>query len=191
MEDIRLKILETAVRLSAEKGAKELTMEHIATEAGMSKGGVFYHFKNKEVLLEAMMNHIIDQFVANCELLQMQGYDPISATIESAFSDTSDQHNRIMAMIAAVSYDRTLPQRTNCRFEDWITDLMSNGCSRGTALLVTSTIDGYFAARAFGMGNPAGEDRLTLKNRLSEAVLQDSQYWYVQAFRRALVLCKA
>jgi AcrR family transcriptional regulator len=40
----RQKILETAVRIVDTQGARHLTLEAVAAEAGMSKGGVLYHY---------------------------------------------------------------------------------------------------------------------------------------------------
>jgi AcrR family transcriptional regulator len=184
--DARFKILETAVKVSVDQGIKGLTIDNVAAAAGMSKGGVFYHFKSKDELLESMVHHIIDQFEAECQKLCEAGMDTVTATIESSFSDTPDQHNRICAMVAAVAHDRTILSRASCRFEDWILEMQHAGCSRGTALLVAHTIDGFFIASAFDMSQNLAEDRVVLKARLIEVVRSDEQYWYIQAFRNAV-----
>ena len=37
------------------KGVAKLTLEAVAKEAGVSKGGLLYHFSNKEALIEGMI----------------------------------------------------------------------------------------------------------------------------------------
>lgn len=189
--DVRTKILDTAIKVAVDSGIKGLTIDNVAATAGMSKGGVFYHFKSKEELLEAMVNHIIDQFEAECEKLQQSGMDPLMASIESAFTASTEQKNRICAMVAAVAHDRTIPSRTNLRFEEWINELQSSGCSRGTALLVVHAIDGYYMSNAFEMVQNIDRDREILKERLLEIVRADMDYWYVQAFRHAVKMAEA
>ena len=42
-------------------GAAHLTLEAVAGEAGVSKGGLLYHFPNKESLLQGMIAHRVAQ----------------------------------------------------------------------------------------------------------------------------------
>jgi AcrR family transcriptional regulator len=189
--ETKIKILDTAIQVSVADGIKGLTIDNVAKAAHMSKGGVFYHFKSKEELLEAMVNHIIDQFEQEAMALQEQGMDPLTATIESSLSGSPDQHNRICAMVAAVAHDRTIPSRTSWRFEDWITELQQAGVNRGTALLVTHAIDGFFITSAFEMCDDIERDRIELKRRLLQVVQEDVQYWYVQAFRHAVKMVES
>ena len=48
-------LIETAFRLFAEKGYQQTSTEDIVKEARVSKGLLFYHFKNKEGLLDAII----------------------------------------------------------------------------------------------------------------------------------------
>jgi AcrR family transcriptional regulator len=184
--ETKINILDTAIQVSVQEGIKGLTIDNVAKAAGMSKGGVFYHYKSKEELLEAMVNHIIDQFESESCKLQESGMDPLTATIESSLSGSPDQHNRICAMVAAVAHDRTIPSRTSCRFEDWIMELQAAGVARGTALLVAHAIDGFFIASAFEMSLDINRDREALKARLLQVVAEDERYWYIQAFKHAV-----
>ncbi|MCR2379329.1 TetR/AcrR family transcriptional regulator, partial [Salmonella enterica] len=51
----RQKILEAASQIVQCKGVAKLTLEAVAKEAGISKGGLLYHFANKEALIEGMI----------------------------------------------------------------------------------------------------------------------------------------
>ncbi len=57
-------ILDAAEAVVLADGAAHLTLDAVAERAGISKGGLLYHFHTKESLLEAMVNrhmHRIDQ----------------------------------------------------------------------------------------------------------------------------------
>ena len=56
MTEKQLNILFTAMKLFASKGFDGTSTNAIATEAGVSEGLIFKHFKNKEGLLEAIIN---------------------------------------------------------------------------------------------------------------------------------------
>ncbi len=51
----REKIIEAAGAVAVRDGARHLTLDAAAREAGVSKGGVLYHFPNKRALLDAML----------------------------------------------------------------------------------------------------------------------------------------
>ncbi len=56
----RDRILEAAERVVADIGAARLTLEVVAQSAGVSKGGLLYHFPSKELLLSALAQRYVD-----------------------------------------------------------------------------------------------------------------------------------
>ena len=58
--------------LSASIGSGRLTLEAVAERAGLSKGGLLYNFPNKEALLQAMIQRMIDEVSAEKEALRGQ-----------------------------------------------------------------------------------------------------------------------
>ncbi|MGH8132733.1 MAG: TetR/AcrR family transcriptional regulator, partial [Steroidobacteraceae bacterium] len=55
MRPARERLLDAAERLVLEMGAAHLTLGAVAKFAGVSKGGLLYHFPSKDALLEAML----------------------------------------------------------------------------------------------------------------------------------------
>jgi AcrR family transcriptional regulator len=51
----RERLLDAAERVVVESGATHLTLDAVAKSAGVSKGGLLYHFPSKEALLEGMV----------------------------------------------------------------------------------------------------------------------------------------
>lgn len=52
------RILKAAIDVFYEKGVERATLENIATSAGMTRGAIYWHFKNKLDLFAALHNQI-------------------------------------------------------------------------------------------------------------------------------------
>ena len=55
-KDIRQHILTTAVTVAAQKGLANTSLNDIIRQSGVSKGGVYWHFKNKDELITAVFD---------------------------------------------------------------------------------------------------------------------------------------
>ncbi len=53
-------ILGTTLTLLEQEGGAAITLDRIASEAGLSKGGLLYHFASKEQLVEALVQRAVD-----------------------------------------------------------------------------------------------------------------------------------
>lgn len=52
-------ILDTAERVFLERGVSRTSLEMIATAAGLSRGAIYWHFRNKADLFDAMMSRVV------------------------------------------------------------------------------------------------------------------------------------
>ena len=59
-EERREGILEAAFRVAARDQLSGLSMRAVAEEAGVSKGLIFFHFKDKETLLHALLDWLLE-----------------------------------------------------------------------------------------------------------------------------------
>ena len=71
-KDSREAILHAAERIVARHGPASLTLESAASEANVSKGGLFYHFRSKEVLLQEMIRRALRQLGEEREMKQLE-----------------------------------------------------------------------------------------------------------------------
>ena len=69
----RLQLLEAAVRVFAEKGVSRTSLQDIAQAAGATRGAIYWHFKNKADLFNAMMEGAILPIE---QAMQQIGHDP-------------------------------------------------------------------------------------------------------------------
>lgn len=56
------RLLQAAEDLAWDTGAGNLTLDAVAARAGVSKGGLLYHFPSKQKLMEALVENYIDRF---------------------------------------------------------------------------------------------------------------------------------
>ena len=57
-------LLDAAEALLCEQGTQALTLSAVADRAGVSKGGLLYHFPNKEALVRGLVERLVAEFDA-------------------------------------------------------------------------------------------------------------------------------
>src|SRR6185436_3441781 len=67
-------ILEAAERVIVRSGVEKATIDEVAREAGVSKGGVLHHFPSKEAIIVGLVGMLVTKFEA--EVLALQALDP-------------------------------------------------------------------------------------------------------------------
>ncbi len=55
-------ILDAAIDLFASKGVSSTTLANIASQAGVTRGAVYWHFSNKEELVESLRDMVLEPF---------------------------------------------------------------------------------------------------------------------------------
>ena len=114
----RNSILDASEAIVRESGASHLTLDAAAARAGVSKGGLLYHFPSKEDLLKAMMQRQLERFEESRERLSRQFADRpnalLQAHVKAAVEDSADNQQLCSAMLAAVANQPELlePART-------------------------------------------------------------------------------
>ena len=122
-KDSRESILQAAEEIVARRGPAHLTLETAANEAKVSKGGLFYHFRSKEALLEAMIRRSMEllesEHVKVAESLTGDRNGKLKANIIGTLRHLEGQRPVLTAVIAAIANDPKLvePMRESIRKE--------------------------------------------------------------------------
>lgn len=117
----RASILEAAARIVETSGAAHLTIDAVAGTAGVSKGGVLYHFPSKQALLEGMLERLIEQMTlrtaAYREENANEGNVALMARIVEQHDQSSTQRAMSRAILAAAAEDPEMlaPAREEAR----------------------------------------------------------------------------
>src|SRR5688572_6603533 len=95
-------ILDTAEAVVLEYGAAHLTLDAVAAQAGLSKGGLLYNFPSKEALLQAMYQRVQERFEADQKSLQAKRkLSELEAYVTAAVESKAKQKNLCAAIVAA------------------------------------------------------------------------------------------
>lgn len=86
--DARERVKRAAVRLFNEWGTAAVSTNHIAEEAGISPGNLYYHFRNKEEIILAIFEHVDAHWEASFALPgdRIPTLDDVRAIVEETFS---------------------------------------------------------------------------------------------------------
>lgn len=68
-------ILDAAEKLFVQQGVSRTTLQHIATEAGVTRGAIYWHFDDKGALFNAMMERATLPLEGELEVLDQSGSD--------------------------------------------------------------------------------------------------------------------
>jgi AcrR family transcriptional regulator len=110
--DSRESILQAAEEIVAERGPAHLTLETAAIHAKVSKGGLFYHFRSKEALLEAMIRRAMELLESEhrkvAESLTGERNGKLKANIIGTLRHLEGQRPVLTAVVAAIANDPKL-----------------------------------------------------------------------------------
>ena len=109
-------------------GAQALTLDAVAAEAGVSKGGLLYHFATKRELLDAMLAGWLEEFGAEIEAARegrafAHGYVRASDMSGWAAAERATEFGLLAAM---VDQPATL-ERVRERYAAWQEELAARG----------------------------------------------------------------
>lgn len=105
-------MLDAAEALVMDEGSAKLTLDAVAERAGVSKGGVLYHFPTKEALLLAMMDRMIARnHELRAEIIEEIPKGPgreLKAELHAHLVGKQEKARLCAGMLAAVAYEPKL-----------------------------------------------------------------------------------
>jgi AcrR family transcriptional regulator len=164
--DTKSRILDAAEEVVLRDGVARLTLEAAAAEAGLSKGGILYHFPTRDALVAAMVDAIIVSFDEDIERELAGQSGPGSFTraylratmTPSAPSDEGDDRLGA-AVIAAAAAQPALLIPLQQAAERWQARLEDDGLDPAVATMVRLASDGLWLCDLFGLAPLAGTRR--------------------------------
>lgn len=179
--DARTRILDAAERIVQAKGVPALTLEAAAREAGISKGGLLYHFASKEAMLHGLVDRLAQSIRMDFDavLAAQSGPCPASRAILAWAFDHPDQvceeHQRAGAVFLAVfHHDPAMLGPARAVFAHIRDRLRADALPPGHALAIMAVSDGLFFGQLFDMYEQTEADRLAIRAAL-EALLREAR----------------
>ncbi|MFI2810840.1 MULTISPECIES: TetR/AcrR family transcriptional regulator [Microbulbifer] len=163
-------IIRAAEEVIREKGARKLTLDAVAAQCGLSKGGLLHHFRTKQALLKAM----IESTIAREEAIRLGcgapgGEGPgseLATRVQCMFALMADDEGLPRSLIAAVAEDPSLLEPIKAEE----TYLRQEVCKRSSdpelAQLLVFAARGIFLGRVLGVLEPGDPGIERLRERL-------------------------
>jgi len=184
----RQRILDAAAVLAEEEGAQSLSLERVAERAGVSKGGLLYHFNTKEALLGAMLQSVIDMHDADIRQRVEAGDRYVDAVLDHCLDCHDRPGSLFSAFIAAVAMDRGAQEMVRERKRRWREELLNDGLSQSQMLVLSLALDGLFVGTSLGVTDLTIEERASLRDGLERLIAPTEEErladWFKQALER-------
>ncbi|WP_077328657.1 TetR/AcrR family transcriptional regulator [Virgibacillus siamensis] len=168
--DTRYKILEAASSIVQEDGILDLTLEAAADRAGVSKGGLLYHFPSKDALIGGMVQYLMENYAASMQ--QEADQDPdekgrwTRAFIKETFQQSTPSKNMDAGLMAAAAFNPDLLKPVQDAYENWQQKIENDGFEPVNATILRLAVDGLWFSEIFGLAPLEKNRRAKVLERL-------------------------
>jgi AcrR family transcriptional regulator len=172
----RVAILDAANAVIVSKGVNALTLEAVARQAGVSKGGLLYHFPSKNFLIEGMIEYLVREFDAMLEgeLIKNNG-DWLSAYIRASFQENTKLDRVGSALFAAIASDPDLLKPLRNHYERWQEQAAASAGSPELGTIIRMAVDGLWLADLLNFASPTPDMRQKMLTALLKLADRESQ----------------
>lgn len=160
--DTREKILTAASELVLHDGINQLTLEAVAQAAGLSKGGLLYHFPSKDALIKAMVEYYLNTFESRLTSETNESW--LVAYLQASFHSDPQETRLASALLAAVALNPELLTPMQDYYRIWQEKAASNDPVLGTILRLV--VDGLWISELLGLAPPDETLRTQILERL-------------------------
>jgi AcrR family transcriptional regulator len=184
MGDAAADIMSATYRALCEYGYADLTMQRIADESGRSKAALHYHYDTKEDLLDAFLDHVLDQFEARLACESADPDERLETFLAAVFDPPDDAGAFPVALLeikAQAPYHDVYRERLremDDRMRGIVASAVEDGVAAGTfddcdpvevARFVVTIINGAHA-RDVALGESPAEGRRLVERYLDRTL---------------------
>jgi AcrR family transcriptional regulator len=159
--DTRARLLDAASTVIRRDGPQALTLDAVAAEAGVSKGGLLYHFKSKRELLDALVARWMDDFQRDIDAAQGSFPERYVRASDGAKAEEA-------GLLAALVADPGVLAAVRDRHAAWQDRIATEGGDPVDATVARLAADGLWLADLLGIAPPEGDLRARVLARLLE-----------------------
>lgn len=163
----RDKIIDAAMSIVRDQGVAKLTLDEAAKRAGLSKGGVLYHFKTKDDLIRGVVETLINQ----CDALQQAYYERepegpyrwVRAVVRTGFDPNGPASDKLAsALLASIAVNPELVAPLQAQYDKWIARIEADSPNPLLAGLICMAMDGHYFEKILGLNlcDEAGRDQM-------------------------------
>lgn len=176
----RQQILDAAADVIVRDGVGSLTLDRVAKEVGLSKGGLLYHFAQEEHLIRALIERILRDFDEDRRAFEEEEAPRargrrtrafVRATLEGDWAHKTGvkRHGVEMfaALLGALTLDPELLEPLRRRSRQWQAELENDGLTPDRATVIRLAADGLWFAELLGFTKlPVSRRRSVIREML-------------------------
>jgi AcrR family transcriptional regulator len=165
-EQTRNRLLEAALDTMREYGYGGLTLDAVARNAGVSKGGLLHHFRSKEALIEAVLRHLFTEFEARVQSYYEEDTQEhgrfLRAYVRATFEDDPPPIELAAMLMSALSETKIVQED----FGQWRERLLNDGIPSSRARIIWQAADAYWLDKLLGSEALTPSERQELVDEL-------------------------
>ena len=176
----KVAIMQAAQQIVVRDGVNALTIDAVARESGVSKGGVLYHFKTKEALIQGMVDSLCSEYEAILlNHRETEGDVPGSwarAYIKSNLDPANASQENFSvgaAILAAVANNHELVGPFREKLHDWYELMAQDSPTPTPALIAALASDAMFFFKMLGLWTMSQEQQDNLVAAMLELTQGD------------------
>lgn len=165
------KLFNATAKIINTDGVFSLTLEAVAKNAGISKGGLLYHFPSKDALIQGMNDYIITGCIQ--KIKDVANADPcergkwIRAYITETFNQIENQYELNAAVLAVIATNPKIFITMKEQFEE-LQNLIENDHTINpvVSMVIKLAMDGLYYNHLYGVMDLNKENRTKVINYL-------------------------
>lgn len=150
--DTKIRLLEAAEALARRLGPGNLSLDAVAAEAGVSKGGLLYHFPSKAKLLEALVADHLARLDAALRAEEATGRPnaAITAYMDQFLQESARQKPPASGLLAALAENPQLLDPVRAQESDFLARIRADATDRDLATVAFLVVHALRAMKMLG-----------------------------------------
>lgn len=174
-EIVRLALLREALRILQINGMHGLTLEAVAKQAGVSKGGLLHHFPSKQALIESMVSHVFETIEVQMEK-SLQSDTVAQGRFTRAYVDVLNMEDEDMEYLNSIPLTTLMfeDELIRQRWREWLASQLKKHAatdSSENARLVRLAADGLWLSGLLQYDEISREQQHQLIEKLKRMTL--------------------
>lgn len=172
----RDRLIAAALEQITLNGLQTLTLDAVAAAAGVTKGGLIYHFKTRDDLLLAVVENIVEGLDVQARTAQdtADGKSPLQRALMLLMDDTFNmpetQRHLLTNCLAAVSTHQHLIGPVQALYARSYDHLLRSSTDPGRALTLAVAMDGLLLLELMNLHTFSPEQRQSIREAIEREI---------------------
>jgi len=169
----RTELFQAAQKIINSEGVSKLTLDNVAKEAGISKGGLLHYFPNKNTLIKENIEHVLNNYSEGMEALDEKDDSPGQFLRSYAEVSLNNPQQLSAGLLAAIAVNPELLQPIQDHYDHWQKKIETDDLDPVLATIVRLAVDGLWFCDMFGLAHLENDMREQVLDRLKSYTIEN------------------